>query len=276
MNPQGLRLVDSHCHLCLEEFSADLEQVLLRAEEAGVTRIVVPGIDLETSRRAVQMAQANPQLFAAVGVHPHNASEWSPALERNLLDLAQDNSVTAIGEIGLDYYRQHSPRTDQHRALEAQLALAASLGLPVIVHNREAIDDLLAILLPWSGKLPAALSGRAGVLHAFSASSMDAAQATEAGFFLGIAGPLTFRNAESARSLASELPLPRILVETDSPYLSPHPYRGERNEPSRVSLVVEALARVQDVDTKKIAEQTTANAAELFSWDHGFSHSDLL
>lgn len=269
-------LVDSHCHLSDDAFAADLPDVLARARESGVSRVVVPGVDLPSSRRAVELAESNAGLYAAVGVHPHEARQWNAETEVELRQLARSPRVVAIGEIGLDYHYDHSPRPQQRAAFDAQLAVAAELGLPVIVHNREAIDDVLASLLPWAASLPAPHRHHPGVLHAFSADVRSGRRAVAAGFSLGIAGPITFKNADDRRRITAELPIESFLIETDSPYLTPHPHRGSRNEPAYVRLVAQALADMEGMDQTELATRTTNNAAELFGWDHGTEDSNLL
>jgi len=224
-------LADTHCHLTLPDFEPDRPQVLERARAAGVAWIVVPGIDLETSRAAVAFAESEPDVFAAVGVHPHHAAQWSPAWRAALQDLARSDRVVAVGEIGLDYHRRLSPVPAQQQALEDQLDLARELGLPVIVHNRQAIDDLLPLLERWASDSDAS-PGRRGVLHAFSADRTSAERALAAGFHLGIAGPITYPSASGLRALLRHLPLDRILLETDAPYLPPQPHRGTRDRKS--------------------------------------------
>ncbi len=269
-------MVDTHCHLMLADFNGDLPAVLERARQAGVTRILVPGIDVETSRQAVALARRHPGLYAAVGIHPHHASTWSPSARDELRQLAAEPGVVAIGEIGLDYYRDRSPGPDQRSALAGQLALAAELGLPVLVHNREATDDVLAALRSWVDSNNSPLAGRAGVLHAFSGNEAAAGEAVQAGFYLGLAGPLTYRNADAQRSIITGISHERLLLETDAPYLPPHPFRGKRNEPAYVRLVAEAAARALDTPYVDLAGTTSRNAETLFGWDHASHDNHLL
>jgi TatD DNase family protein len=264
-------LADTHCHLCLDDFAPDLAQVLLRAREAGVERILVPGVDLETSERAVELAEAHDGIFAAVGIHPHYASSYHPEARARLRRLAESPKVVAIGEIGLDYFRDRSPRDVQRRAFAEQLELASELGLPAVIHNREATDDLLEQALPW-----AAARDNPGVLHAFSSDEATATTATQAGFYLGVAGPITFPNAGGRRIITGGLPRDRVVLETDAPHLSPHPRRGERNEPARVALIAEALAEIWQRRPSDTRRTTWDNAAALFRWDHGTDNDDLL
>jgi len=255
-------LIDSHCHLDFPQFNNDRQAVVQRAREAGVEIIINPGADLESSRRAVALAERYPEVYAAVGVHPHEAKTVTDEVIAELRALARHPKVVAIGEIGLDFYRNLSPRDVQRRAFRQQLALAAELGLPVIVHSREAHDDVMAIL---AENRESQATDLWGVLHAFSGDRAMAERALEMGFCLGIAGPVTFRNAHRLRALVRELPLEALLLETDAPYLTPHPHRGERNEPARVALVAEAVAGLHGVTAEVVAQQTAANVRLLFS-----------
>jgi TatD DNase family protein len=178
--------------------------------------------------------------------------------------LARADKIVAIGEIGLDYYRDYSPKARQIEAFEAQLALAARLGLPVIIHNREAHEDVIAILEGWVNTLPPGLRERPGVLHSFSAPPAVAERALNAGFYLGFTGPITFKNADDLRRIAARVPLDRLLVETDGPYLTPTPHRGKRNEPAYIPLIVERLASLHILPVEQMAQATTANAERLF------------
>ncbi len=276
MTTQGTWLVDTHCHLMLPDFEEDREAVLARARQAGVRRIVMPGVDLETSRQALELAKKTPGLYAAVGVHPHQASTWGDGVRKALANLARAPQVVAIGETGLDYYRRLSSPEDQRKALLDQLALARDLSLPVILHNREATEDLLAILERWLEDLPPGLAGRAGVLHAFSATPQAASRAAQGGFYLGVAGPVTYPKAETLRRTVAVMPGDRLLLETDSPYLAPHPYRGRRNEPAHLRLVAEQVAEARNEALDCLTEATWHNAANLFGWSHGTENGDLL
>jgi TatD DNase family protein len=276
MNASTRRLADTHCHLVLAQFDKDRIEVIERAQEAGVERILVPGIDLITSRLAVELSQSNANIHAAVGIHPHDARTWDSNTAAEIGELARSAGVVAIGEIGLDYYRNLSTPQQQKHAFLDQLTLAAEIGLPVVIHNREATQDVIENLLQWSRDLPESLRGRAGVLHAYSADIETAHLAAEAGFYFGVAGPVTFRSAEPLREVVSQIPITRLLLETDSPYLTPQPFRGKRNEPAYVRFIAEKFAGIMGINESQAADATWQNAATLFDWNHGNDDRNLL
>jgi TatD DNase family protein len=252
-------MIDSHCHLDFPDFDPDRDQVLARAAESGVTALIDPGTDLESSRRAVALAEKHDSVYAAVGVHPHDASTLDRETLAQVRQLAAQAGVVAIGEIGLDYYRDLSPRDVQRAAFDRQLALAADLDLPVIVHQRESAADVIAALRDW------AAGGHAGcVLHAFSGDQAMADEAVATGFYLGIGGPLTFKNARNLPEIVTRVPLAHLVIETDAPYLAPHPYRGKRNEPAYVALVAERLAELLGLPPGDVTAQLTDNTRRLF------------
>jgi TatD DNase family protein len=260
----------------LSDFDQDLPQVLARAWEAGVNRLLVPGLDLATSRSAVELAEQHPQVFAAIGVHPHYADTWNNVIETELRMLAHSPKVVAIGEIGLDYYRNLSPPETQRTVFKAQLDLAAELERPVVIHNRQSIDDVMTHLLTWSMDLPQGLVGKAGVLHANSADLETANKAIAAGFYIGVAGPVTYRNAETLRQITIQLPIERQILETDAPFLTPHPNRGQRNEPAYVRLVAERFATLHSISLADATAKTSQNATNLFNWNHENENSYIL
>jgi TatD DNase family protein len=261
-----LQLVDTHCHLTMDDFQADLEQVLEAARQAGLTRVLVPGMDLNSSQLAVQLSETFEEVYAAVGIHPHNAASYNEHTLEVLRSLSDNPKVIAIGEIGLDFYRNLSPREAQIECFRSQLSLAAEVDLPVVVHNRDAIDDILDILTVWREDLSPSLAQQPGVLHAYSADEAHARQAIALGFYLGIAGPITFKKAEELRTLVYNLPIECLLIETDSPYLAPEPKRGRRNEPANVSLIINKVAAVRSIEPATVARITTGNAEILFNW----------
>ncbi|MCX7681428.1 MAG: TatD family hydrolase [Anaerolineae bacterium] len=248
-------LVDSHAHLSFAQFDADRDAVIRRAREAGVTAILEVGADLESSRAAVALAERYTFIYATVGVHPHDATALTPGALAELRALASHPKVVAIGEIGLDYYRDLSPRDVQRRAFEAQLALAAD-GRPVVIHCREALDEVLAILRGWKGS---------GVMHSYSGGPGRLDEVLALGFCVSLSGPVTFPKSERLRAVAAAVPLDRLLVETDCPYLTPEPYRGRRNEPAYVRYVVEAVARARGLSAEAVARATAENARRLFA-----------
>jgi TatD DNase family protein len=250
-----MRLFDSHAHLNFSQFDADRDAVIARAREAGVVTVLNVGTNLASSRAAVALAEQHDFFYATVGFHPHDAKRVDRTALEELRCLARHPKVVAIGEIGLDYYRDLSPRPVQRRAFADQLALAAELELPAVVHSREAHDDVVTALRGWTGS---------GVLHSYSGGPERLEEVLALGFYVGISGPVTFPKAERLRAVAAQIPLERLLIETDCPYLTPVPHRGRRNEPSYVRHVAEAVARARGVPMDVAAEAATANASRLF------------
>ena len=260
---------DTHCHLNLNLFQSDLDEVLERALQQGVERIVIPGIDLESSRRAVQLSENNHHLYAAVGVHPNDALTWQKRTLAELKELTSSPRVVAIGEIGLDYYRDFAPAALQKEIFLIQLALAEETQKPVIVHGRHSLVDLWQSLSSWHNTLldhNSPLAKRPGVLHSYEGDLETALQAIKLNFQIGIGGPVTFKNARERQSVAAGLPLQNILLETDAPYLAPHPFRGLRNEPGYVVWVAEKIAALHSRPLAEIAAVTTNNADRFFGW----------
>lgn len=253
-------MIDTHCHLNHPDYAHDLPDVLLRAKKAGVTRIICTGYDLETSATAVRLATEIRMIFASVGIHPHDAHAYDPGADMLLRRMASDNKkVVAIGETGLDYYRNLSPKNIQQTAFRAHIRMAHELTLPLIVHSRDAQPDVLAILKECG--TPAA----GVVMHCLPSDPEFAMQAIELGCYVGIAGPVTFKNAEKLRGIVSKLPLERIVLETDAPYLAPHPHRGERNEPSYLPSIASEVASALGVGIDEVVAKTTENARQLFA-----------
>jgi TatD DNase family protein len=267
-------IVDTHCHLDLRQFDEDREAVIERAAEVGVAAIINPAIDLDSCHRVLVLADSHPNIYAALGVHPSDCEHFGPDDLAELRELARHPKVMAIGEIGLDYYWERVDHEQQERALRGQLALAAELDLPVILHTRNAKDgnaacteDLLYLLSQWVSEIRSfrPSSGIIGVWHAFSGTLEQAERAYNLGFVLGLGGPVTFQNARTLHSLVPELHPERMILETDAPYLAPHPHRGKRNEPAYLALVVEALAKLTGMSGEEIAAQTTATAKRCFN-----------
>src|SRR5437868_1430654 len=256
--------IDSHCHIDGPEYDADREDVIARAVDAGVTTMLNVGTGDPHSgafERAVELSEKHREVYCAVGVHPHDAKLFDDAAEQRLVDLAKGGSrVIAWGEIGLDYHYDHSPREVQREVFRQQLRIARSLNLPAIIHSRAANDDTIQILRE-------ELTGydRAGVLHCFGGTLEMARQAIELGFYISFAGTLTFKKADDLREIARQLPLERLLVETDCPYLTPVPFRGKRNEPARVVETAKCLAGIHERSSDEIGRITTENFAILFN-----------
>ena len=250
-------LFDTHAHYDDEAFDADRDAVLTALPGQGVGLVLNPGCDVESSRKAVQYAAAYPHVYAAVGIHPENCGGYTAGDLAVLEKLAQQPGVAAIGEIGLDYYwAENPPRELQQQVLRDQLALARELALPVILHDREAHADTLAIIREFPGIT--------GVFHCFSGSPEMAQELLKLGWYLGFDGPVTYKNARRAPEVAAVTPLDRMLIETDSPYMTPVPYRGKRNDSGYVHLVAEKLAEWKGVTPEEMARITTENGKRLF------------
>jgi len=267
LQDRDFTLVDTHAHLDFSQFEDDLELVLGRAGDEGVGCIVTVGFDLESSRQAVSLAHKYADLRACVGVHPHEAGKVTTSYLSDLRELSADARVVAIGEIGLDYYRDRAPRSAQRRVFGEQLDLAAEVGKPVVVHDRDAHSDVRSMLAQWSEHLAASdgkLSRPLGVVHCYSGDQAMAEELFRLGFLISLAGPVTYDNAKRLQELVRRLPLDNLMVETDCPFLSPHPYRGQRNEPARVRLVASKIAEIKGVPLGEVAGATTGNAARVF------------
>ncbi len=257
-------LVDTHCHINFDSYDEDRAEILARAASVGVTTIINPSVDLATSRAVLKLTEENTGLYGAVGIHPNSTADFNDGMITEVEAMAHTPKVVAIGEIGLDYHWRESPKETQFKAFEAQLELAKKLELPVIIHNREASDDVMSILEQWVKDLPPKIKERPGVMHSFSAPEAIAERALTAGFYLGFTGPITYKNADQLRHIAAKVPLERMLVETDGPFLTPVPYRGKRNEPSYIPLIVERLAKLRLMSTEEFGTATTENAYRLF------------
>lgn len=251
-------IIDTHAHLDFPEYKADLESVLSRAKEAGVGCIINVGTSLAASKKSVLLANRFDNIYASIGIHPHDASKVSEQNWQTLESLVKEPKVVAIGETGLDYYRNRSPHEDQQRIFHKHLTLAKAHNLPVIIHCREAGSDCLTILHEHkNGSLR-------GVVHCFSGTREMAEKCMELGFYISFAGPITFSNANNLREVAKSIPVERLLLETDCPFLSPQPKRGERNEPSYLSYVIPVLADIYGLSVQDIMRITTFNAYKLF------------
>lgn len=274
-----MTLTDTHCHLDFNKFDEDRAAVIERAQDAGLVRILVPGLDHKSSKDAARLAESNPMIYAAVGFHPTDLDKFSESTFAEVRKLAQRPKVVAVGEIGIDYYwvKEKEKREFQRRALKQQLAFAQEINKPVILHMREENDawfgeasqDLIEIITAWQSGLRGQnhpLAERPGVLHSFNGNLETAQKALALNFYLGVTGPITYKNADEKRHIFSQLPLERLLIETDAPFLTPVPHRGKRNEPAFVKNIADKIAEIKSTTPQEAAAITTANAAQLFSW----------
>ncbi|MSQ43165.1 MAG: TatD family deoxyribonuclease [Chloroflexi bacterium] len=252
-----MELVDTHVHLADDRFAPDLFEVLSRARAAGVVQLVCVGYDIGSSAEAIRLSATYPDIFAAVGIHPNRSSDAVPGAMCELDRLSQSSRVVAIGECGLDYFRNDAPPEVQREAFIAQLRLADTRGLPVIVHSRDAMSETLELLEEFTPRCH-------GVLHCFDGTVADASRAIALGFCISAAGQVTYRRDRTLADALASVPADRLVIETDCPYLSPAGHRGERNEPSRVLLVANAVANIRGCSVEELAAQTTANARRLF------------
>ena len=251
-------LIDSHAHLQFSQFGQDRQAVIQRATQAGVSHIVIIGTDLTSSREAFELAEQS-GLYATVGFHPHAAATFSDESLEELEELVAEDRVVAIGEIGLDYFRDLSPRDSQVKAFKRQLLLAVERDLPVVIHVRNAHEDVASILGEYAGKL------RAAVLHSY-AGGIELAQCyLDQGFYFSVSGQITYRGSVSLRETVSRIPIENILVETDAPYLTPQPVRGRRNEPCFLVHTARRLAQLKGMRYDEVCRITSSNAARLFS-----------
>ncbi len=250
-------LIDSHAHLEMGDFDEDRDEVISRAAAAGVERIVTVGTTLSDCHKAVEIAHRHPSVYAAIGIHPHEARTIDSETYDELKALAKDGRVVAWGEIGLDFFHRHSPPEIQLKRFEEQLRIAEELGLPFIIHDRDAHDETLALLRGWKGK-------RAGVIHCFSGDVAMAETCLDMGFYLSIAGPVTFPRASQLQEVVRHVPLERLLIETDAPYLAPQPMRGKRNEPAYVAHTARQIGALKGVAFEEVGRITSESARRVF------------
>jgi TatD DNase family protein len=266
----GIALIETHAHLDSPRFAGDREQVIARAVERGVVQMITVGTSVESSRAAIALAEQYEPVYATVGVHPHDSAGFSPQSLEELASLANHPKVVAVGEIGIDHYRDYAPRENQLAAFQMQLALANEIGKPVVVHIRDregargAYETVMANLTVWMEERVGETEGPPGVLHCYSGGLDTARRGLDLGFLLGVDGPVTYPNARDLRALVAQLPLERLLLETDCPYLAPQPRRGQRNEPAFLPYIAEKLAQVHGVPLAEVVRRTTASARRLF------------
>ncbi|THE11452.1 TatD family deoxyribonuclease [Bacillus timonensis] len=251
-------LIDTHAHLNAIQYQEDLEEVIERALSEGIERIVVVGFDRETITRAIQLAEQYEFIYATVGWHPVDAIDMKDEDLKWIEELCAHPKVVALGEMGLDYHWDKSPKDIQKEVFRKQIALAKKVKLPIIIHNREATSDIIEILQEENA------SEVGGIMHCFTGSVEVAKQCIDMNFYISFGGPVTFKNAKKPKEVAAEIPLDRLLIETDCPYLTPHPFRGKRNEPSYVKYVAEQIAELKGVSFEEIAQKTSDNAMRFF------------
>jgi TatD DNase family protein len=253
-----IMLIDTHAHLEMPEFMKDLEAVIQRAKESGVEYIFTVGTEKKDWKRAVEIADSHPSIYAILGVHPHNAKEIDDQTYPMLRELCRNGKVKAYGEIGLDFFRNLSPRDLQLKRFREQIGLAKELGLPIVIHDREAHQETVEILKSERAK------ECGGIIHCFSGDYEMAKACMDMGFHISIPGSITFKNAEGFREIVRRIPLESLLVETDAPFLTPVPFRGKRNEPSYVRYTAQKVAEVKKISFEKVAEVTTENALRVY------------
>ncbi|GFZ99799.1 hydrolase TatD [Paenibacillus marchantiophytorum] len=250
-------LTDSHTHLNAEQFNEDQDEMIQRALDAGVTRMVNVGFNRETIPSSIALAEKYDFIYSTVGWHPVDAIDMMPGDLGWIEELCKHEKVVAIGEIGLDYYWDKSPRDVQQRVFREQIQLARKLGMPIVIHNRDAHQDILHILKEEKAEEVG------GIMHCFSGSWETAKQCLDMNFHISFGGPVTFKNAKQPKEVLAQVPLDRLLIETDAPYLTPHPFRGKRNESAYVRLVAETAAEIRGLTVDEIAEITTNNTIRL-------------
>jgi len=266
---QDLQFIDSHCHLDMEAYENDRDLVIHRALQVGISKIITIGIDAVSSQQAVKLAEQYSCVYAAIGVHPHDAAQVTQNDFNMIERLASHKKVVGYGEIGLDYAKLYSGKDIQQQVFSRQLAMAKDLGLPVIIHDRDAHDDVLRILKQHA-PYP---SG--GVMHCFSGDAAFAEKVMDLGFFISIPGIITFKNVTSLQQVAREMPLQSMLIETDGPFLAPVPYRGKRNAPEFLLHTAQKIAELRETTLAEIAQATTANAKTLFTLNDADTPNDL-
>ncbi len=257
-------LIDSHCHLQDRKFGADMAAVIGRAAESGVTAMVTIGYDMASSRRAIEIADAHENVYATIGVHPHDAKTLTTSDGEELTRLAELPKVVAIGEIGLDFFRNLSPREDQYLAFREQLAVARAVKLPVVIHSRDADEEVYEVLAEHAEELGAPDDRLIGVMHCYPGDLPLALRYIRLGFAISIAGPVTYAKSNVIRAVAGAVPPSSMTVETDAPYLPPQRVRGQRNEPANVRDVAEFVAQLRGTPYETIAEETAKTASRLF------------
>lgn len=257
MNSQLTPFFDTHVHLDNERFEDDLENVILQAKEAGIGKMISVGADMSSSENAIRIAMEHDEIYSSVGCHPHSADKFTKEKSQKLMAMCSMDKVIAVGEIGLDYFKDYTPRDIQKSTFRRMLEIAREVNLPVIVHNREAADDCLSILEDFRGEIQ-------GVAHCFSEGPKVAADFLDLGFYISFSGTITYPKTNELAEAARMVPDDRILIETDCPYLAPQAQRGRRNEPAFVRYVAERVAQLRGMNLSDAANMTTRNGEKLF------------
>lgn len=253
--------IDTHVHLNADQYEEDVDEVITRAVDAGVTKMIVVGFDRKTINKAMELTERYSFIYAVVGWHPVDAIDCTEEDLKWIEELAEHPKVVGIGETGLDYHWDKSPKDIQQELFRKQIQLAKKVNLPIIIHNRDATADVVRILKEEEAK------EAGGIMHCFGGSVETAKECIDMNFLISLGGPVTFKNAKTPKEVATEIPLSKLLIETDAPYLAPHPYRGKRNEPVYVTLVAEEIAKLKGLSIEEVALATTANAQSLFKID---------
>lgn len=251
-------LIDTHVHLNADQYDEDLQEVIDRARGNGIDRMIVVGFDEKTIKRTMKLIEEYDFVYGVIGWHPVDAIDFTDEYYEWIKELSKHPKIVAIGEMGLDYHWDKSPEDIQKEVFKRQIQLAKEVKLPIVIHNREATHDVIEILKSENAQEVG------GVMHSFSGSPETCDEILKLNFVISLGGPVTFKNAKQPKEVAMHVPLDKLLVETDAPYLTPHPYRGKRNEPMHVRLVAEEIAKLRDISLEEVARQTTANAEGLF------------
>jgi TatD DNase family protein len=262
LSNSNLSIVDTHAHLDMGDFAVDLNSVIARATESGIDKIITAGTNVKSSEKAIALAEKYPQVYTAVGIHPHETTIVQKADIIQIAELAKHQRVVALGEMGLDFYRNYSPRDKQFQALKWQLELASELSLPTIIHARQSAKEMIEVLSEWIGK---SHPEPPGVIHCFSDGIAIAKKYLDMGFYLAFGGYITYPKSR-VPDVVKNIPFDRLLVETDCPFLPPQKYRGKRNEPAYTVITVETIAGILGMTSEAVARQTTDNAKKLFKF----------
>lgn len=254
----NIEFVDTHAHLDFEDYQGAIDELIDTCGLQGVKKIIIPGVREDDSQRVLDLVSRYDNLYCAVGVHPSEAKEWTDNTYQNLKEFAENPKVVAVGETGLDYYWDKTFNDTQHFVFKEHIKLAKELNKPLIIHNRDAHADTLAILKESNAQ------EIGGVLHCFSGSPEFALECIKLGFYIALGGPVTFKNAVNPKEVARVIPIEKLLLETDSPFLTPHPFRGKQNDPSKIPLIAQEIAKVRNITVEEVASITTQNAKNLF------------